>query len=90
MYFQTGDDRIILTWADRPSDLDIHLSICGTECEVYYAKKNCENLNLDIDVTNGYGPETMTLASGGQLAQTYVLWVYTFSCSSRSTTSSSI
>ena len=76
----TGEDRVILTWAEQPPDLDMHLFICNRGCEVYYADKTCENVNLDVDVTTGNGPETMTLASQmpAPLDQTYVLWVCIF------------
>ena len=58
----------------------MHLFICNRACEVYYAKKTCENVNLDVDVTTGNGPETITLASQmpAPLDQTYVLWVCIF------------
>ena len=75
----TGEDRVILTWAEQPPDLDMHLFICN-RCEVFFSAPNCENVNLDVDVTNGNGPETMTLASQmpAPLDQTYVLWVCIF------------
>ena len=83
----TGEDRVILTWAEQPPDLDMHLFICNRGCEVYYptANKNCENVNLDVDDTNGNGPETMTLTSQmpAPLDETYVLWVSMCSCTSR-------
>ena len=80
----TGEDRVILTWAEQPRDLDMHLFICN-RCEVYYSARNCENVNLDIDVTSGNGPETMTLTSQmpAPLDETYVLWVSICSCTSR-------
>ena len=58
----------------------MHLFICNRACEVYYATKTCENVNLDVDVTTGNGPETITLASQmpAPLDQTYVLWVCIF------------
>ena len=76
----TGEDRVILTWAEQPPDLDMHLFICNKGCEVFWHSKNCENVNLDVDDTTGNGPETMTLASQmpAPLDQTYVLWVCIF------------
>ena len=76
----TGEDRVILTWAEQPPDLDMHLFICNRGCEVYFDDKTCENVNLDVDVMTGNGPETMTLASQmpAPLDQTYVLWVCIF------------
>ena len=41
-------------------DLDLHLYICG-ECEVFYNVRNCLGANLAADITNGFGPETITI-----------------------------
>ena len=41
-------------------DLDLHLYICG-ECEVFYNVRNCLGANLAADITNGLGPETITI-----------------------------
>ena len=79
-----GEDRVILTWAEQPPDLDMHLFICDRGCEVYYNNTNCENVNLDVDVRFGNGPETITLTyqMPAPLNQTYVLWVCICSCNS--------
>lgn len=63
--------RIVLSWADLPTDLDSHLqygnSMCrnsdGTLCRVMWNNKVKLNrdLTLDVDVTDGYGPETITM-----------------------------
>jgi hypothetical protein len=62
--------RVVLTWNARPRDLDSHLeygnSSCtdvGKKCQVVYNDKRKLNgdLTLDVDVVNGYGPETITL-----------------------------
>ncbi|MGH4050562.1 MAG: InlB B-repeat-containing protein [Clostridium sp.] len=65
--------RIVLTWGVEPSDLDSYLMIPTKEgllsSEVYYGNKVIKDLDgnetvkLDIDKTNGYGPETTTILS---------------------------
>ena len=73
--FQTGDDRIILSWNALPRDLDLHLAMLGN-CEVDYTNKNCPGAFLDVDHTSGYGPETITLES--YLNATYMVYIYDF------------
>jgi len=65
---EPGQTRIILTWVDTPSDLDIHIfSVNKTDnstCKTWYANQNgCQAISLDLDNTNGgmNGAETMTL-----------------------------
>lgn len=62
--------RFVLTWNASPSDLDSHLtgtSGDGTYVHVFFGDKIARDSNgnsiadLDIDDTDGYGPETMTL-----------------------------
>ena len=60
LMFQVGDEKIILTWGALPMDLDLHLYICG-QCEVFYAFRNCLGANLEADMTNGFGPEIITI-----------------------------
>ena len=63
-----GKTRIIMTWIDKPSDIDLHVmaikksdnSLCGT----YFGNKNgCSQVSLDLDNTKGgmNGAETITL-----------------------------
>lgn len=66
---EEGETRIILTWAEIPSDLDSHLVKVkeGTvEYHVYYetpASSEAEfpEAELDYDDTTSYGPETITV-----------------------------
>ncbi len=65
----TGETRIVLTWGTEPRDLDSHLWAAdgaGSMCHVYYRSRVCsqgavEVANLDLDDTNGEGPETTTI-----------------------------
>lgn len=61
--------RIVLTWGSVPNDLDSHLTYYKNGVEqfhVYYGKKTA-TINgevvarLDVDDTNSYGPETVTV-----------------------------
>eukprot|EP01041_Mallomonas_annulata_P007400 gene7400-15114_t len=52
--------RFILSWNAEPKDLDIHCYNTNNS-KICYSTKNADGMSLDIDVTNGYGPETVTL-----------------------------
>ncbi len=49
---------IVLSWGPNPRDLDSHYS--GSGLHVYYASKTAPGVELDVDDTSGYGPETIT------------------------------
>ena len=60
--------RIVLTWDDDPYDLDSHLftpSASGLEEDYHICYYNMSDTNyntsLDVDDTDGYGPETTTI-----------------------------
>ena len=66
----SNEVRVVLSWNATPRDLDSHLeygfSTCldgGTKCQVVYNQKSRLNgdLTLDVDVTTGKGPETVTI-----------------------------
>lgn len=59
-----GSARIVLEWGAEPQDLDSYLigeSDNSGSVFVSYFNKVCEAAELDVDDTNGYGPETITL-----------------------------
>lgn len=67
---QLGDDeyRIILTWNDTPYDLDSHLfapvdDISTEDYHIcyYHMQDKDGNTVLDVDDTNSFGPETVTI-----------------------------
>jgi len=62
-----GTLRVILTWGENPSDLDSHLtgpSLSGSRFHVYWLNQNYGGtVNLDVDDTFSYGPETITISS---------------------------
>lgn len=62
--------RIVLTWAQSPSDLDSHLTgpnTTGGRFHIWYGGKTYSDAttsaNLDVDDTTGFGPETITLTN---------------------------
>ena len=64
---QAGEIRIVLEWANYPEDLDSHLSGTGggESVHVDYNNKYSTAAELDVDDTNGYGPETITIHDVG-------------------------
>lgn len=57
-----GTIRIILTWGEKPFDLDSHLYCTNNQkYHVFFSNKKVDNANLDVDDTNSYGPETVTI-----------------------------
>lgn len=52
--------RVVLTWAKFPADLDSHLMFPGGH--VYFVNKKGQDANLDVDDTDSYGPETITIS----------------------------
>ncbi|HLP53876.1 MAG TPA: tetratricopeptide repeat protein [Fluviicola sp.] len=51
--------RVVLSWNNEPLDLDSHLSFPGNH--IYFEKKAGTKANLDVDDTDGFGPETITV-----------------------------
>ena len=65
----TREARLVLTWADKPKDLDIYVlappaSPGEAPCEVNWRQKDCHSntVRLDRDDTNGHGPETISVS----------------------------
>lgn len=65
--------RVVLTWGERPRDLDSHLvgpTVAGDSADyfhvyfsnkIYYDLEHEINASLDVDDTSSYGPETVTV-----------------------------
>jgi hypothetical protein len=70
--------RAVLTWGAEPSDLDLHLWTLGTE--IYFSNDGSLDTIpyafLDVDDTDGDGPETITI---GKLRDTCKFSVYNYS-----------
>lgn len=73
--------RVVLNWGATPSDLDSHIVYPGNH--VYFQKKIGKNSNLDVDDTNSYGPETITIEEKA-FGERYVYAVHNFSEKNRS------
>ena len=80
-----GEIRIVMSWGERPSDLDSHLytpAIDGTEYHIYYPSSNRGSLTgnpyayLDVDDVDSYGPETVTIARSFDGEYNYVVHNY--------------
>jgi hypothetical protein len=73
----SGTLRVVLTWAENPRDLDLHLVTPNSQ-HVYFSDKNPSGAgaNLDLDDTTSYGPETITITS--MQSGTYKFYVYRY------------
>ncbi len=61
-----GEIRVILTWGSSPRDLDTHLTGPASDASrfhMYFRSKTPSNsdVNLDVDDTSSFGPETTTI-----------------------------
>lgn len=82
--------RIVLSWGYSPSDLDSHIigyTPSSDTFHVYYSDKyydyqGMEMLNLDVDDTSSYGPETITILR--DIHDTYTYYVHDYSNGGRS------
>lgn len=68
--------RVVLSWGATPSDLDSHMVYPGNH--LYFSHKTGSNGNLDVDDTDSYGPETITLTKR-ENGQSYVYAVHDYS-----------
>jgi hypothetical protein len=75
--------RIVLTWGEAPSDLDLHMTgpmPSGARFHCYYSNKNPmsdSSAFLDVDDMSSYGPETITMRS--QTSGVYRVYIYNYS-----------
>lgn len=84
--------RIVLSWGELPYDLDSHfvkMTNNSREWHIYYDDQNPYGIesNLDVDDTDSYGPETITLTSIDNNS-VYKYYVHNYSDSSSSDSSS--
>jgi uncharacterized protein YfaP (DUF2135 family) len=90
----TGEIRAVLSWGAIPRDLDLHVSgplasPGSGRFHVYFAHSAQVDgsgdpyCQLDVDDTNGNGPETQTItisnSEGDYVAGDYHVWVHNFS-----------
>lgn len=75
---EDGEIRIVLEWGEYPRDLDSHLegrTSSGQNIHVFFANKEEDGANLDVDDTSSYGPETITITD---INGEYNYYVYDF------------
>ncbi len=66
---KAADIRAVLTWGSLPSDLDSHMELCRYNNIIshvyysndYYSVNGVTHVELDVDDTTGYGPETISI-----------------------------
>lgn len=56
---EIGGYRIVLSWDENPKDIDSHLVFRNSH--IFWKNKNGEEGMLDVDDTDGFGPETITI-----------------------------
>ncbi len=70
--------RFVLSWGDKPSDLDIHLVANAYHISYRNTRNIPSKAKLDKDTTNGYGAETITVDALDQ-EDAYKVLVHNFS-----------
>lgn len=68
--------RVVLNWGAQPQDLDSHMVFPNNH--VYFIGKRGADAILDVDDTNGYGPETITIERKHE-GERYVYAVHNYS-----------
>lgn len=68
--------RVVLSWGKSPLDLDSHLIFPGGH--IYFDSKEGTDANLDVDDTDSYGPETVTI-SKKHFGESYIYAVQDYS-----------
>lgn len=87
-----GEWRVVLKWNAEPRDLDLYCKIDFEPKLVYFMSKNAGgranaskgNIELDIDVQSGFGPETITFTPNP--SKKYRFFVRNYSASNNITT----
>lgn len=65
----SGEVRLVLTWGDRPRDMDSHLygaAAGGKPLHISFKNRMAPGATLDIDGKEGFGPETITIKNPGK------------------------
>ncbi|GIQ87442.1 hypothetical protein KIPB_009482 [Kipferlia bialata] len=76
-----GSYRFVLTWKDRPRDLDLYVKDANG-CTTYFGHKQCTSgARLDVDKRQGWGPETITI-DATTTSPSYTVWVKQYSSDS--------
>lgn len=89
---EDGEIRVVLEWGATPTDLDTHVSGTSSNGKNFYIHfgnktyyESGESVAvLDVDDTNGYGPETFTLSDTGA---EFSYWIEDYTTSGTMSTS---
>lgn len=68
--------RAVLTWGRTPLDLDSHLTYANNH--IFFSEKIGDQALLDVDDTNSFGPETITIVKKQQ-GKKYLYAVHNYS-----------
>ncbi len=80
-----GEWRVVLSWGQHPLDLDLYCITDFQPRKVYFANKNeggqndptMGSIELDIDVRQGFGPETITFTPNPTKKYRFLVHNYT-------------
>ena len=68
--------RVVLNWGSAPNDLDLHASYPANH--IFFSHKKGSDAFLDVDDTDAYGPETVTVHKRHQ-REKYVFAIHNYS-----------
>jgi hypothetical protein len=80
----SGALRITLTW-NTTADIDLHVLEPST-AHVFYASRTGPTASLDVDDTNGFGPENIFVPTGRAVAGVYQVYIDHFAGSATTST----
>ena len=80
-----GEWRVVLSWGKHPLDLDLYCITNFQPRKVYFLNKNRDgrndptmgNIEMDIDVREGFGPETITFTPNPTKQYRFIVHNYT-------------
>lgn len=76
--YGSGDVQVTLTW-DNTSDMDLYV-IDPNDEEIYYSHpSSASGGSLDVDDTDGYGPENIFWPANGAITGTYQVYIRHYS-----------
>ena len=69
----SGDMQVTMTW-NTTADIDLH-AIDPTGCDTNWHNRNCPSSFLDVDDTDGFGPENIFVQPGQARAGLYQIYI---------------
>jgi hypothetical protein len=78
----TQELLVVTSWDTTDTDVDSHLWVTGpgvnSEDHIWYARRDGDNAELDVDDVDGFGPETIT-SDAGRTGLTYDVRLHYYS-----------